>query len=167
MLFTVLFMAPTCSLSSPLSQQQKTIWHLISKGLSVTNIAEKMHATRQYVNQTKIAAEAKISTILLEVAQVNDLQVIRVYPKKAVLLGFHPALKRKAIITYTTDHGLKVWYWHDKPEEVTNEDFLKQTRTYLLEMAKERGIEIENSTDIHPAKLAHMIFIKLIPELVT
>ena len=158
-------MGPNCSISSPLTQQQKIIWHLISKGLSVTNIAEKMHATRQYVNQTKIAAEAKISTTLLEVAQVNELQVIRIYPKRAVLLGFHPVLKRKAIITYTTDHGLKVWYWHDKPEEVTNEDFLKQTRTYLLEMAKERGIEIPNAEKVHPAKLATELFSTLIPEL--
>jgi len=124
-----------------------------------------MQATRQYVNQTKIAAEAKLSTTLIEVAQVNDLQVIRLYPKEAILLGYHPTLKRKAIVTYTTSHGLKVWYWHDKPDEVTNKDFLKQTRNYLLEMAKERGIAIEGAEEIHPAKLAHMIFSQLIPEL--
>jgi hypothetical protein len=77
----------------------------------------------------------------------------------------HPALKRKAIITYTTSHGLKVWYWHDNPEEVTDPAFLNQTRQYLIDIAKERGIEIENAAEIHPAKLAHVIFSKLIPEL--
>jgi DNA-binding CsgD family transcriptional regulator len=158
-------MPPSSSLSSPLTQQQKTIWNLISTGLTVAKVAEKMQATRQYVNQTKIAAEAKLSTTLIEVAQVNDLQVIRLYPKEAILLGYHPTLKRKAIVTYTTSHGLKVWYWHDKPDEVTNKDFLKQTRNYLLEMAKERGIAIEGAEEIHPAKLAHMIFSQLIPEL--
>lgn len=141
------------------------IWSLISKGFSVLAIADKLNTTRQYVNQTRLTAEAKLSTTLLEVARTNDLQVTRLYPKEAILLGYHPGLKRKAIITYTTNHGLKVWYWHDNPEEVTDQAFLNQTRQYLIDIAKERGIEIENASNIHPAKLAHIIFSKLIPEL--
>jgi hypothetical protein len=158
-------MNSNCSTSSPLSQSQKTIWQLITTGLSVTAIAEKLNTTRQYVNQTRLTAEAKLSTTLMEVAQVNDLQVTKLYPKQAILLGYHPSLKKKAIITYTTSHGLKVWYWHDKPEEVTDTAFLNQTRQYLIDIAKERGIEIEGWEKIHPAKLAHEIFSKLIPEL--
>ena len=160
-------MPPNCSVSSPLSQSQKDIWALISKGLSVTKIADKLKTTRQYVDQTRLITEAKLSSTLLEVAAVNDLQVTKLNPKQAILLGYHPALKRKAIITYTTNHGLKVWYWHDNPEEVTDTTFLNQTRKYLIDIAKERGIEIENSANIHPAKLAHQIFSKLIPELKT
>jgi len=152
------------SLSSPLSQKQKTVWSLTCKGFSVSAIADKLSTTRQFVNQTKLTAEAKLSTTLLEVAQANDLQVTRLYPKEAILLGYHPALKRKAILTYSTNHGIKVWYWHDNPEEVTNEDFLKQTREYLLDIAKERGIQVEDAAKIHPAKLAHIIFSKLVPE---
>ena len=160
-------MPQNCSVSSPLSQSQKTVWSLISKGFSVSKIADKLSTTRQYVNQTRLTAEAKLSTTLLEVAQVNDLQVTRLYPKQAILLGYHPALKRKAIITYTTSHGLKVWYWHDNPEEVTDQAFLNQTRQYLIDIAKERGIEIESAEKTHPAKLAYTIFCKLIPELKT
>jgi len=159
-------MSPNCSVASPLSRSQKVVWSLISKGFSVSNIADKLKTTRQYVNQTRLTAEAKLSTTLLEVAQVNDLQVTKLYPKQAILLGYHPALKKKAIITYTNSHGLKVWYW-DNPEEVTDQAFLNQTKQYLIEIAKERGIEIENAEQIHPAKLAHMIFTKLIPELKT
>ena len=158
-------MKPSCSLISPLSLKQMTIWSLITKGFSVSEIAAKLSTTRQYVNQTRLTAEAKLSTTLLEVARANDLQVTRLYPKDAILLGYHPALKRKAIVTYSTSQGIKVWYWHDNPEEVTNEDFLNQTRKYLLDIAKERGIEIENVAQIHPAKLAHLIFSKLVPEL--
>ena len=160
-------MPPNCTVSSPLSQSQKDIWNLISTGLSVTKIAEKLKTTRQYVNQTRLMAEAKLSTTLLDVAQVNDLQVTKLYPKQAILLGYHPGLKKKAIVTYTTSHGLKVWYWHDNPEEVTDATFLNQTRQYLIDIAKERGLEIEGWEKIHPAKLAHMIFTKLIPELKT
>jgi DNA-binding CsgD family transcriptional regulator len=155
------------SLASPLSQKQKTVWSLIRKGLSVSAIADKLSTTRQYVNQTKLTAEAKLSTTLLDVAGANDIQVTKLYPKKAILLGYHPALKRKAIITYTTSHGLKVWYWHDNPEKITDEDFLRQTRKYLLDIAKEQGIKLDDTTDVHPAKLAHIIFSKLVPEVKT
>jgi DNA-binding CsgD family transcriptional regulator len=152
------------SLSSPLSPKQKTVWSLIREGFSVSAIATKLKTTRQYINQTRLTAEAKLSATLLDVAGANDLQVTKLYPKKAILLGYHPSLKRKAIITYTTSHGIKVWYWHDNPEEITNENFLRQTRKYLLDIAKEQGIELDDTADVHPAKLAHIIFSKLVPE---
>jgi hypothetical protein len=136
-------------------------------GLSAATIAEKLQTTRQFVNQTKLAAEAKLSATLLDVAQANDLQVTKLYPKAGILLAFHPALKRKAILTYSTNFGIKVWYWHDNPEEVTDQAFLNQTRQYLMDIAKERGIEVEGIDKLHPAKLAHIIFSKLIPELRT
>lgn len=158
---------PTCTLATPLSQKQKTVWSLLTMGLSAATIAEKLQTTRQFVNQTKLAAEAKLSATLLDVAQANDLQVTKLYPKAGILLAFHPALKRKAILTYSTNFGIKVWYWHDNPEEVTDQAFLNQTRQYLMDIAKERGIEVEGIDKLHPAKLAHIIFSKLIPELRT
>ena len=160
-------MKPTCSITLPLSSNQMAVWSLLTKGFSVSAIADKLNTTRQYVNQTKLTAEAKLSTTLLEVARTNDLQVTRLYPKQAILLGYHPALKRKAIVTYTTSHGLKVWYWHDNPEEVTDTAFLNQTRQFLMDIAKERGLDIPDAEKIHPAKLAHIIFCQLVPELKT
>jgi hypothetical protein len=153
------------TLASPLTQKQKLVWSLISKGLSAATIANKLNTTRQFINQTKLSTEAKLSTTLLDVAQANDLQITKLYPKNGILLAYHPALKRKAILTYSTNYGIKVWYWHDNPEEVTDPTFLTQTRQYLIDIAKERGIEIQDSENIHPAKLAHTIFCQLIPEL--
>ena len=152
-----------CSLSSPLSLKQKTVWSLIREGFSASAIATKLNTTRQYINQTRLTAEAKLSTTLLDVAGANDLQIIKLYPKKAVLLGYHPALNRKAIITYSSSHGIKLWYWHNNPEQITNENFLSQTRRYVLEIAKEQCIELD-TTENHPAKLAHELFRKLVPE---
>lgn len=157
-------MSTNC-IASPLSQSQKTIWALLCKGLTVSTIAEKLKTSRQYVNQTRLTIQTKLATTLLEVAAVNELQVTKLIPQQAILLGYHPALKKKAIITYTTSHGLRVWYWHDNPEEITDTAFLNQTRQYLIDIAKERGIEIEGWETIHPAKLAHTVFSKLIPEL--
>jgi len=96
---------------------------------------------------------------------VNDLQVIRVLPKAGLLVGFHPALNKKAVVTYSSTYGVKMWFWHDNPEEVTNQEFLNQTRKYLLDIVSERGIEVENAENLHPAKLAHEIFSQLAPEL--
>ena len=158
-------MCPNFSLASPLSLKQKTVWSLIRKGFSVSAIADKLSTTRQYINQTRLTAEAKLSASLLDVAGANDLQITKLYPKRAILLGYHPALKRKAIITYTTSHGIKVWYWHNNPEQITNQHFLSQTRKYLLDIAKEQNITLEDTTSIHAAKLAHIIFGKLVPEL--
>ena len=111
-------MSIKCSISFPLSQKQNTVWKLIHEGLSVSAIATNLKTTRQYINQTRLTAKAKLSTSLLDVAEVNDLQIIKLYPKKAVLLGYHPALNRKAIITYNSNHGIKLWYWHNNPEEI-------------------------------------------------
>ena len=152
-------------LTMPLTEQQKTIWGLLSQGLSVSTIANKLKTTRQYINQTRLTAEAKISQTLIEVAQVNDIQITKLNSKQAILLGYHPALDRKAIITYSTKYGMKVWYWTECPEQVTNPEFLKQTQNYLFDIARERGIEIEDAKNVHPAKLADIVFSKLIPEL--
>jgi DNA-binding CsgD family transcriptional regulator len=158
-------MGANWKLTAPLSEKQTTVWSLISKGQSAASIAEKLKTTRQFVNQTKLAAEAKLSTTLLDVAQANHIHVTKMNPKEGILLGYHPGLKKKAIITYTTSHGIKVWYWYDNPEEVTNEEFLNQTRTYLLDIARERGIEIRDAQGMHSARLAHRVFMELIPEL--
>ncbi len=157
-------MRQTFTITSPLSQTQKIVWQMITKGLTITTIAEKLHTTRQFVNQTKLSAEAKLSTTLLDIAQANDFQVTKLYAQQGLLLGYHPALKRKAILTYSTNYGIKVWYWHNNAEEVTNEDFLRQTRLYLLDIAKEHSIDIEDAEKMHPAKLASKVFSKLMPD---
>jgi len=152
------------SFSSPLSPKQRTVWSLTRKGFSVSAIADKLKTTKQYINQTKLMAEAKLSSTLMDVAGTNDINVTKIYPKKAILLGYHPGLQKKAIITYTTSHGIKVWYWHDNPEEVTDVAFLNQTRQYLLDIAKEQGVELEKVQETHPARLAHVLFGRLVPE---
>lgn len=158
-------MGTSWNLSSPLSQKQKIVWSLVSKRVPVVTIAERLKTTRQFVNQTKLAAEAKLSTTLLDVAQANHIQVTRLDSKEGILLGYHPGIGRRAIITYSTNHGIKVWYWYDDPEEVTDQEFLKQTRAYLLDIARERGVGVGDAKEMHPAKLAHFVFSELIPEL--
>jgi DNA-binding CsgD family transcriptional regulator len=154
----------SCTLASPLTQKQKLVWSLLSRGLTAAAIADKLNTTRQFINQTKLSAEAKLSTTLIDVAQANDFQVTKLYTQQGLLLGYHPVLKRKAILTYSTNYGIKVWYWHNNAEEVTNEEFLRQTRLYLIDIAQERGLKIENAEKLHPAQLATIVFSKLMPD---
>ena len=56
-----------------------------------------------------------------------------------------------------------MWYWHDNPEEIRNENFLNQIRKYVLDIAKEQNIEL-NTKEKHPVKLAQILFNKLLPE---
>ena len=158
-------MGANWKLAAPLSEKQTTVWSLIRKGQSAASIAERLKTTRQFVNQTKLAAEARLSSTLLDVAQANHIHVTKMDPREGVLMGYHPGLKRRAIITYSTRHGIKVWYWYDRPEEVTDKEFLNQTRAYLLDIAREKGVEVEGAETLHPAKLAHLLFSELIPEL--
>ena len=158
-------MGRNSGLTTPLSQKQSMVWSLVRKGQSVASIAEKLKTTRQFVNQTKLTAEARLAKALMDVAQANNVQVTKMYPDDGVLLGYHPGLKRRAIVTYSTKLGIKVWYWFDKPEEITDKEFLSQTRAYLLEIAGERDLRIENARELHPARLAQVIFSELIPEL--
>ncbi len=149
----------------PLSQRQTLVWSLLREGQSVATIAETLKTTRQFVNQTKLAAESKLSDALMDAAQANQIQTTKVYPNDGLLLGYHPGLGRRAIITYSSKLGIKVWYWFDKPEEVKDKVFLSQTRAYLFEITKERGLDIEGASRMHPAKLAQLVFSELIPEL--
>ena len=151
------------SLSFPLSKKQTIVWSLLREGFSISTIAIKLNTSRQNINQTRLTAEAKIFTTLREVAEANEIQIIKLYPKKAILLGYHPGLKRKAIITYTTSHGIKVWYWHENPQEITDENFLKQIHKYVLYIAKEQSIEL-NKKEKNPVKLAQILFNELLPE---
>jgi len=152
------------SFISPLSPRQKLIWSLLSRGLSVSEVARRLRTTPQYVHQTKRAAEAKLLRALMEAARASSIQIKLARPEAGILWGYHPGLRRDAIITYTARQGIKIWYWYDNPEEVTDQAFLNETREYLLTFAEERGIHLaEEEKKLHPAKLANIIFSRLLP----
>jgi hypothetical protein len=151
--------------NSPLSQRQNQVWAMLGSGLTVSEVASNLKKTFQYVNQTKRTAEAKLSDALIRAGETSNLQIKRVLPKEGILWGFHPGLGLDTFVTYTSKHGMRVWYWYDDPEEVTDERFLFETRNYLLNLAEERRIQLdENEKQLHPALFAKHIFSRLIPE---
>ena len=59
-----------------------------------------------------------------------------------------------------------MWYWNDKAEKVLDKTVLDEARTYLLDLAEERGILVNaEESKHHPAKLAKSVFSQLVPEM--
>jgi hypothetical protein len=138
---------------------------MLGSGLTVSEVAARLKKTFQYINQTKQTAEAKLSDALIRVGETSNLQIKRVLPKEGVLWGYHPGLGLDTFVTYTSKHGMRVWYWYDDPGEVTDERFLLEAKMYLLNLADERQIQLdEGEKQLHPALLAKLVFGKLIPE---
>jgi hypothetical protein len=138
---------------------------MLGSGLSVSEVAERLKKTFQYINQTKQIAEAKLSDALIRVGETSNLQIKRVLPKEGILWGYHPGLGLDAFVTYTSKQGMRVWYWYDNPNEVSDERFLLEAKRYLLNLAYERQIQLsEDEIQLHPALLAKHVFGKLIPE---
>ena len=135
-------------------------------GLSPLQIAEKLRTSRQYVHQVTLAAEAKIGKTLMEVAQASHLQVKRMDGSNGVLLAFDPALRSDVIITYTNRNGVRIWHWYDRIEDIKDQSYVEEVREYLLNETLERGIKLTSEEmRLHPAKLAQLIFSRLIPGL--
>ena len=130
------------AVNSPLSARQNQIWSMLSSGLTVREIAKKLKKTFQYVNQTKQTAEARLSNALIRVGETNNLQIKRVLPKQGILWGYHPGLGMDTFVTYTSKQGMRVWYWYDNPDEVSDDRFLQETKMYLINLAEERQIQL-------------------------
>ena len=153
------------AVNSPLSQRQNQVWSMLGSGLTVSEVAAKLKKTFQYINQTKQTAEAKLSDALIRVAETSNLQIKRVLPKEGILWGYHPGLGLDTFVTYTSKHGMRVWYWYDDPDEITDERFLLEAKMYLLNLADERRIPLDDrEKQLHPALLAKLVFGKMIPE---
>lgn len=154
------------SLASPLSPKQRAIWGLMRTGLSPREIAERLKASRQYVHQVAHVAEAKISRTLMEVAQSANLQVKVVDSKNGVLLAYDPALTSNVVITYTNKNRVRIWHWYERIKDIKDKKYINEVRGYLLNEAEERNIKLTpGEKKMHPARLARLIFSKLIPGL--
>jgi transcriptional regulator len=150
----------------PLSVKQKTIWGLRWKGSSAGEIANELGTSRQYVHQVLIAAESKVSRTLMDVAQSASLQIKKIDPKNGVLLAYDPILKSNSVITYTNKNGIRIWHWFDRIEDIKDQSYADEVRSYLLNEADERRIKLTGEErNLHPARLARLIFGRLIQEL--
>lgn len=154
------------SLANSLAPRQKMIWSLRRKGLQPIEIAEKLNTSRQFVHQTLNAADAKVSNLLTETAGMNRIEIQQVDVKNGFLAGYHHGLETRVVISYSGRNGLRVWYWYKNPDACEDCELVHQCRSYLLDEAEEHGIPLtSDEKGLQPAKLACLVFNRLIPEL--
>jgi len=154
------------SLGSSLAPRQKMIWSLRRRGFQPVEIARKLDTSRQFVHQTLNAADAKVSNLLTETAGMNRIEIQHVDVKNGILTGYHRGLETQVVISYSGKNGLRVWYWYENPDACEDCEQTHQCKNYLLDEAEEYGIPlIRDEKKLQPAKLARIVFSRLIPEL--
>jgi hypothetical protein len=150
-----------------LTPQQSKVWRLRgARGLSVNETAKMLDTFKQNIHQTFSMAESTVSKALLEVAEANRLDVRKVDPEKGVLWGFQRWLGCEVVVTFSTKLGVKVWYWNDEANKVTDKSALDEATNYLVDLAEERGLRVtEEQKRYHASKLAELVFSRLVPEM--
>jgi len=146
-----------------LTDKQKLIWDLRSKGFTEAGIARKLKVSRQTVHKALDIANSKVSTALQEAAKINKIKIKILDPSKGILLGYSLYFKTEALITFSAKNGVQVWYKHEG--ECNNCEQIQSCREALLTEAKERNIPLpENANSMPPSKLAEILFSKIIGE---
>jgi hypothetical protein len=60
--------------------------------------------------------------------------------------------------------GIKLWHWIEEPEAISDDHYWQETRCYLLNLAAEHNIALtDKQRQLHPVKLANLLFQTLLP----
>ena len=149
-----------------LAPKQNVIWSLRRKGLEPVEIARRLKTSRQFVHQTLNTADSKVSAFLSDTAQANRIEIQSLDIRNGILVGFHRGLETPAVISYSGEQGVQVWYWHERAEACEACEQVHRCKSYLLNEAEEREIELtEDERKLPPARLAHVVFSRLTPGL--
>jgi hypothetical protein len=70
------------------------------------------------------------------------------------------------VITYTNKNGVRIWHWYERVDEIKDVSYMEEVREYLLNEVEERNLKLSaEEKRLHPAKLAQLVFGRLLPEL--
>jgi len=140
-----------------LTAHQGLVWSLHRKGLSQAQIASKLGVSRQAVHKTLDKANDRVLRSLLDTAQINKLDLIKVNSAKGFLVGYSLDFHSRVTLLYSSKNGVQLWYEHQgqcegcqKREECTRK---------LLETANEWEINLTTEeTRLPPTLLAEKLF---------
>jgi transcriptional regulator len=140
-----------------LTPKQRTIWRLRFDGNSQSEISRRTGVTRQTVNKTLGVIDSKVTRALLEAAKVNRIDVRRLEMEGGFLLGHSNAFDLDAMVTYSDENGIQVWYRGEGDCGTCDE--YASCKSALLREADVRGIELPEDVDaLEPSRLADIIF---------
>jgi hypothetical protein len=141
------------------------MWSLRRRGLRPAQIAEELGTSRQFVHQTLATVDARVSSLLLESARANRIEIHSVDVTNGILSGYHRGLGTRTVVSFSDKHGVQVWYWHENPESCVACSRMSECMEYLLDEAEERGVQLtDEERKLAPAKLTRVVFWRLMPE---
>ena len=150
--------------SAYLTARQLEIWSLNRRGESRAEIGERFGFTRQAVYDALKVSMGKVESALSHAAEASSIEVIRIDAKNGILLGRTPVDSSKVIITFSRRHGVQTWHFEEPDCDKCG--YAKRCTERLVDEAEERGIELgADQRSLPPSRLAHVIFLRLIPEL--
>jgi len=129
-------------------------------GLSQSEIARKLHISRQAVNQLAQTIPARITEAMVDAAKSNGVEPRIIDSVKGVLLGHSREFQTDVVITVQPEAGLRVWYQHNlgRCRICSNK---KQCKSMLLKTVDVLGISLTSQErELDPSKLASLAFSK-------
>lgn len=99
--------------SAYLTGRQLDVWSLMRDGLSQSEIARRLHISRQAVNQLVPTIPVRVTEALYDAAKLNEVEPRVVNSVKGILLGYSREFQTDVVITMHPEVGLRLWYQHN------------------------------------------------------
>jgi hypothetical protein len=127
-------------------------------GLSQSDVARKLDITRQAVNQLVQTIPEKITAALYDAAKLNGVEPRHVDSSRGILLGWSRDFETEAVITVSSETGLRVWYRHNLGKCKICPD-RRQCASALLRSVDSLGVSLTpQERQLDPSKLSSLIF---------
>ena len=148
--------------SAYLTARQLDVWDLMREGFTQSDIARKLHISRQAVSQLAQSIPHKVEAALYDASRLNGVEPRIVDSARGILLGWSKEFQTDTIIMVNRRIGLRVWYQHNLGRCKICPD-KKQCQSLLLEHANEYGISLTRAERaLDPSKLSGIIFSKVL-----
>jgi len=129
-------------------------------GVSQSEIARRLHISRQAVNQFAQTIPTKVADALYDAAKLNGMNPRIINSVKGILLGYSREFETDVVITMHPEIGLRVWYQHNlgRCKICSNR---KQCKAMLLKTIDVLGVTLtDKEKHLDPSKLASLAFSK-------
>lgn len=148
-----------------LTPKQRNLWRLRFNGHNQAEISRMTGVTRQTINKSFGVIDSKVTRALLDGAQFNRIEINRLDMEKGFLLGRSLEFGLDALITFSDENGLQIWY---KGEGNCSQcETVDSCREKLIKEANVRGIHVPESTEKeNPSQIADILFEKITEEAV-
>jgi hypothetical protein len=148
--------------SAYLTSRQLDIWGLMRDGVSQSEIARRLHISRQAVNQLAQTIPLRITEALNDAAKLNEVKPRIINSAQGILFGYSREFQTNVLIAVHPETGLRVWYQHNlgRCKICPNKKKCKSTLMKTIDVLNVSLTSKEKALD--PSKLASLAFSKVL-----